>query len=59
MKKYLSRKFLALLGTGILNVLAMLNVIPQGTSEQYLKCLDAVAGCYIVVEGAIDGLKKQ
>ena len=59
MKKFLSRKFLALLGTGILNVLAMLNVVPQETSGTYLKCLDALVGCYIVVEGAIDGLKKQ
>lgn len=58
MKKFLSRKFLITVATGLINLLVIVGTIPVEAKIPILALLNGIAGLYVIVEGIIDLLKK-
>lgn len=58
-KKFLSRKFLTLVGGGVANILIAFSVIPEDLKPLLMKIVTGLAGGYILVEGVIDSIKKE
>jgi len=54
--KFLSRKLIVVVVTGLLNVLVMTGTINSQAAENILKLIDMLAGCYVLVQGIIDGI---
>lgn len=59
MKKFLSRKFLITVATGLINILVITGTIPTEATTPILALLNGIAGLYVIVEGIIDLIKKQ
>ena len=57
-KKFLSRKFLALIVTGILDVAVASGCLPVEGKTLFIALGNGLAGLYITVEGIIDLFKK-
>jgi len=57
--KFLSRKFLTFVATGILNIGIMTGVIPAEGKEVFLTLVDGLAGIYILAEALVDICRKQ
>lgn len=57
--KFLSRKFLVLIATAILDILIASGQIPVEAKELLLKLITGTAGLYIIVEGLIDLIRQK
>lgn len=58
-KKYLSRKFLTAVVTGILNIAVATGYLPAQGKELFIVLVNGLAGLYITIEGIIDLFKKE
>jgi hypothetical protein len=59
MKKFLSRKFLVAIATGISSILIATGNMPNEAKPLVIAVAGGIAGLYIAVEGLIDLLKKN
>jgi len=61
LKKFLSRKFIVLIGTEIVNMLMVLKIVPDQYKPQALVIVGSlstmIAAVYIIVQGNIDKKK--
>jgi len=58
-KKFLSRKFLSAVVTGILDIAVATGYLPVEGKTLFIELVNGLAGLYITVEGIIDLIKKE
>jgi hypothetical protein len=57
--KFMSRKLLVTIGTGLLNVLVLAGVIHPVGQNLIIGAVNALSGLYVIVQGVIDAIHGQ
>jgi hypothetical protein len=57
-EKILSRKFIVTVGTGVIDILIAISVIPAEHKPVAMVIVTGLASLYVLVQGVIDGIEK-
>jgi len=58
MAKFISKKLLVVILTGIINILVLTGILKSDITPLVIALIDGLTGLYITIQGIIDAIKK-